>query len=373
MNMMNLKIAELRKKRGLTQQELGNMLSVSFQTISKWEHGVTLPDITILPDLSRCFLVSVDELLGLVPLKSDYRPSGAGQKEYWSDRSDYLTRTRKTLWNPDYMRFLIQEIWQIDKPVKMLDCGCGYGAMGLLMLPFLPEGSSYTGLDFSEELLAQGRERFAAKEWKADFRMCDLTETRPKGTYDLVVSQSLLRHADHGKQLIQTMADAAGKGGLVVSVECNREFEEAGLYIDGMDYSYLCSHGGLKTLWETEYTRQKRDYSIAMKLPHYMREAGLRHVDARLSDRITYLSPDHEDYRSVLADIIAANGWAHVRIGGDAEQAIQQLMSRGMDRTEAGDYVKKQNEITVYLKEHKEEVKLTMITGNVISYGWKQD
>lgn len=43
-----------------------------------------------------------------------------------------------------------------------------------------------------------------------------------------------------------------------------------------------------------------------------------------------------------------------------------------MDRTAAGDYVKKQNEITVYLKDHKEDAKLTMITGNIISYGWKQ-
>ena len=121
--MMNLKIAELRKMRGFTQQELGNILSVSFQTISKWENGVTLPDITILPDLSRALLVSVDELMGLVPLKSDYRPSDAGQKEFWSNRSDYLKRTRKALWNPDYMRFLIQEVWQIDRPVKMMDCG----------------------------------------------------------------------------------------------------------------------------------------------------------------------------------------------------------------------------------------------------------
>lgn len=55
MGTINLKIAELRKARGLTQQELGDILSVSYQTVSKWENEVTLPDITILPTLADFF------------------------------------------------------------------------------------------------------------------------------------------------------------------------------------------------------------------------------------------------------------------------------------------------------------------------------
>lgn len=43
MGTINLKIAELRKARGMTQQELGDILSVSFQTVSKWENNVTMP------------------------------------------------------------------------------------------------------------------------------------------------------------------------------------------------------------------------------------------------------------------------------------------------------------------------------------------
>lgn len=39
--MINLRIAELRKRNHLTQQELGDILSVSYQTISKWENGVS--------------------------------------------------------------------------------------------------------------------------------------------------------------------------------------------------------------------------------------------------------------------------------------------------------------------------------------------
>ena len=37
--MIDLKIAELRKRNGMTQQELGDILSVSDKTVSKWENG----------------------------------------------------------------------------------------------------------------------------------------------------------------------------------------------------------------------------------------------------------------------------------------------------------------------------------------------
>lgn len=48
MNKILLRIADLRKKAKVTQQELADSIGVSFQTISKWETGVNLPDITIL-------------------------------------------------------------------------------------------------------------------------------------------------------------------------------------------------------------------------------------------------------------------------------------------------------------------------------------
>ena len=108
--MLNLKIAELRKKNNLTQQELGDVLSVSYQTVSKWENGIVLPDITMLPKLSRYFQVSVDALLGLVPLEEDYKPSNSGTREYWANRVSYLKRTRATMWNYDYLEFLIRKV-----------------------------------------------------------------------------------------------------------------------------------------------------------------------------------------------------------------------------------------------------------------------
>ena len=56
-------IASLRKTKGLTQQELGDMVGVGFRAVSKWERGMTLPDISIINELSQILGITSDELL----------------------------------------------------------------------------------------------------------------------------------------------------------------------------------------------------------------------------------------------------------------------------------------------------------------------
>ena len=56
-------IAKRRKEKGMTQGELAERLSVSNKTISKWETGAGLPDISILVDLASVLDISVDDLL----------------------------------------------------------------------------------------------------------------------------------------------------------------------------------------------------------------------------------------------------------------------------------------------------------------------
>ena len=62
--MLGERIAELRKKKGISQEELGDILSTSRQAISKWERGEADPDISRLKDLAVYFNVSIDYLLG---------------------------------------------------------------------------------------------------------------------------------------------------------------------------------------------------------------------------------------------------------------------------------------------------------------------
>ena len=56
-------IKELREKENLTQIELANMINVSDKTISKWETGKGLPDISLIEPLAKALKVSVIELM----------------------------------------------------------------------------------------------------------------------------------------------------------------------------------------------------------------------------------------------------------------------------------------------------------------------
>ncbi len=63
------KCKELRIKKAVTQEQMATALSLSPQAISKWENGITLPDITLLPEISVYFGVTIDELFDVTDEK----------------------------------------------------------------------------------------------------------------------------------------------------------------------------------------------------------------------------------------------------------------------------------------------------------------
>ena len=58
------KIYQLRKSKGLSQEELADELNISRQSVSLWETNQTVPQIDYLMELSKIFNVSLDELCG---------------------------------------------------------------------------------------------------------------------------------------------------------------------------------------------------------------------------------------------------------------------------------------------------------------------
>lgn len=56
-------LAALRKSRGLTQQEVADALGITDKTVSKWECGKGLPDISAIPAIAELFGVTADEIL----------------------------------------------------------------------------------------------------------------------------------------------------------------------------------------------------------------------------------------------------------------------------------------------------------------------
>lgn len=64
MSSIGARIAEKRKAANMTQMDLADRMGISFQAVSNWERGQSMPDISKLPELAELFHTTVDELLG---------------------------------------------------------------------------------------------------------------------------------------------------------------------------------------------------------------------------------------------------------------------------------------------------------------------
>ncbi len=75
-------ISELRKKSGMSQEELAYELDVARQTISKWESGDTVPDIYQTIKLSNIFEIDINELIGIERVAYDKVHNKAKRRSY---------------------------------------------------------------------------------------------------------------------------------------------------------------------------------------------------------------------------------------------------------------------------------------------------
>ena len=64
-------IAAFRKAKGYTQEQLGELLGVSNQAVSKWETGVSYPDVMLLPNIAEALGVTLNDLYGITNKPKD--------------------------------------------------------------------------------------------------------------------------------------------------------------------------------------------------------------------------------------------------------------------------------------------------------------
>ncbi len=92
----NNKLYELRKQKGLSQEELANRLNVSRQTVSKWEVGESTPDMEKLVAISELFDISLDELVLDKAVKNDEASEQKVKSDLYSDIKEHvLTENNK--------------------------------------------------------------------------------------------------------------------------------------------------------------------------------------------------------------------------------------------------------------------------------------
>ena len=89
------KIKEYRQKNRMTQEQLASCLNVTFQTVSKWETGVSSPDLSLIIPITKIFHISADDLLGVNDVESDKQYDELKQAYYHTFHTeDFAERQR---------------------------------------------------------------------------------------------------------------------------------------------------------------------------------------------------------------------------------------------------------------------------------------
>ncbi|MFK2793936.1 MULTISPECIES: class I SAM-dependent methyltransferase [Bacillus cereus group] len=247
----------------------------------------------------------------------------------WNSKLAYLKNTRDLYYNSDYVSFLVNSVWKISEPVHVVDYGCGYGYLGLLLMPLLPEGSKYTGIDSGETLLAEARELFRSLPYESEFLEGDAIEIELNDTYDIAICHAFLLHMTTPETMLQKMIHSVKKGGKIICFESHWISNMASYLLDGEKQSEFIQLGVLQKLFENDTQRNGKDGNIGMKIPIYLSELGVKNIECRVSDKVNFLDSNmhHNDkndlYQSLKEEGIAGNP-------GDKQQFIERLIGRGL-------------------------------------------
>ena len=286
----------------------------------------------------------------------------------WNKRVEYLTRSRKTMWNKDYMQFLVEKVWKIEKPVNAVDFGCGTGFLGAALLPLLPEGSTYTGLDKGKTLLAEAKKIFSGSPYAVNFIEADLNEYTPEKKYDIAVCQAVLQHIPDSIRVMEKMRDSVVPDGKVICMETDRNLANAGLYFNGLDYNRLINLGILQKLWLNDLKNEGSDHNIGTKIPAYMQKIGLKDIGVRVNDCVNFINAgDNEEKYKREYDSFISGGWGATEV--NREEVIRSLAKRGLTAEEAEYQFECETVYNQYVSENKDSACILSANCQIISFG----
>ena len=219
------KFKNLRKSRNLTQEQIADIFHVSPQAVSRWETGITYPDIELLPALADFFSVTVDDLLGIDINKKEERvyspPEETEESNLFSEKpiiSKWVADMYdQKVTDTDDVGFLLSVVG--EKPKKILEIACGSGRV---LVPLAKAGHDVTGLDADEYVLAKipaKAEGLKNIEWRA----ADAVQDDWGAGYDVVVLAgnilyNIVSDMDYAKAqelFIRKAASALAPGGYV--------------------------------------------------------------------------------------------------------------------------------------------------------------
>lgn len=145
-------IQTLRKERGLTQKALAEQLQITDKAVSKWERGLSCPDITLLPALAAALGVSVSELLG-AGRRTDAAPADPARCTEAALGYAASARARDS----KALRRRLAAGWGLALLLGVLICGiCDLAATGRLGWSLIPAAGCLLGWCVTRPLILRG-------------------------------------------------------------------------------------------------------------------------------------------------------------------------------------------------------------------------
>jgi ubiquinone/menaquinone biosynthesis C-methylase UbiE len=266
---------------------------------------------------------------------------------FWDEANEYLSDCYLLQHNDDYLEFLVTTVWGLKEPCRLIEFGCGAGKMGLKLLPLLPSGSTYTGIDQSAALIAKARQVFARAPFQAEFQEGSLYETPfPENAFDIALTHTVLMHVPHPENALREMIRVTQPGGMVISCEANRNAHTAMLHIDEADHQESTPLELFQTINREIRQRTGVDHNIGIKMPVLMHRAGLVDVQARISDAVRCLFPPLDtEYKHRLFKAICDEGYGQPK--PDEAQRVRwkaSLMGYGISEKDAEDEINRELE-----------------------------
>jgi len=247
---------------------------------------------------------------------------------------EYLKRTRDLYYNDDYLEFLVRYVWKFTQPVSIIDFGCGYGYLGLKLLPLLPEGSKYTGIDKGEQLIYEARGLFQNLSYETEFIVADTYEIGLETKYDVAVCHAFLLHIAEPKRMLQKMVNSVVNGGKIICFEPHWISAMSSYNIDGYEQSQFVQLGILQKLFEESTKQTGKDGNIGAKVPHYLSELGVKNIECRVSDKVNSLNhPMNQKDKQKLYNSLKEDGLG--KGPANREEFIEGLINRGLTLKEA--------------------------------------
>lgn len=108
-----------------------------------------------------------------------------------------------------------------------------------------------------------------------------------------------------------------------------------------------------------------------------MEGLGLKEISVRLNDRVHFVSPKTEEHTQQVKDFMESSGWDGAGEGisqylEEKEPQIRALMSRGMDRKDAEEFLEQDMRLARFFEENRDEVSFTSLQGALITFGRKE-